>query len=256
MKPRGDDAKTTLGLIADPAKPLASLAVTLLTLGNGICAFFALLAVLRAPGADGIAMAALWVFIGWVLDMLDGVAARVLKVQSSFGMMLDSLCDALSFGIVPAVMVASVVGHPVADAVAVFYLCTTLARLARFSLQTSGDSSQGHLWFQGLPSPAAGLWISAISVIVARHDVVLGDVVLLGAVVLCGALMVTRRPFADLPKQLLKGLIPWWILLPLPVLWFWSSLPWAGSVFLLGYVAFYGFAPKDILQQSSGQPRP
>jgi CDP-diacylglycerol--serine O-phosphatidyltransferase len=46
-----------------------------------------------------------WLIIAsYVLDMLDGLSARKLKVASSFGLQLDSLVDMVSLGIAPVVL--------------------------------------------------------------------------------------------------------------------------------------------------------
>jgi len=48
--------------------------------------------------------AALFVFIGIFFDFFDGLAARVLKVQSEVGVQLDSLADVITSGLVPGVV--------------------------------------------------------------------------------------------------------------------------------------------------------
>ena len=47
-------------------------------------------------------IAALLIFLGMVFDMLDGSAARWANQTSEFGSQLDSLCDAITFGVAPA----------------------------------------------------------------------------------------------------------------------------------------------------------
>ena len=48
-----------------------------------------------------------WILVGVaaVADFLDGFAARALGAYSALGKELDSLCDLVSFGVAPAVMV-------------------------------------------------------------------------------------------------------------------------------------------------------
>ena len=44
------------------------------------------------------------IFFSAVLDFLDGRIARKLKVNSEFGVELDSLADIVSFGVAPALL--------------------------------------------------------------------------------------------------------------------------------------------------------
>src|SRR5262249_35897720 len=81
---------------------------TLLTLGNGVCGFAAILCASRIPagasvGADPNFALAGWLIIAAMLfDGLDGYVARLSRTASKFGGELDSLCDAISFGVAPA----------------------------------------------------------------------------------------------------------------------------------------------------------
>jgi len=40
-----------------------------------------------------------------IFDMMDGRVARLLNAETAFGAELDSLCDMVSFGLAPAVLV-------------------------------------------------------------------------------------------------------------------------------------------------------
>ena len=42
-----------------------------------------------------------YVFAAGLCDLLDGLLARKLKVQSDFGLQLDSLADLITFGVLP-----------------------------------------------------------------------------------------------------------------------------------------------------------
>jgi CDP-diacylglycerol--serine O-phosphatidyltransferase len=99
--------------------------------------------------------AAIMIIIGMLLDGLDGRIARLLKVQSDFGKELDSLCDIVTFGVAPALIMYNLFLH---DAgwigifiTAFFPICGAL-RLARFNTQTCKCSG----YFIGLPITAAG----------------------------------------------------------------------------------------------------
>jgi CDP-diacylglycerol--serine O-phosphatidyltransferase len=44
-----------------------------------------------------------------IMDFLDGLVARALKIQSNIGRDLDSLADMVSFGLVPSLMICSII---------------------------------------------------------------------------------------------------------------------------------------------------
>ncbi len=97
------------------------------------------------------------------LDMLDGKLARFIKHESAFGLSYDSLCDLISFGVAPAVLIYTWVlmgsGKLGIMAIFIYTVCAAL-RLARFNVQ---QSSVERLSFMGLSSPTgAGLMISPI----------------------------------------------------------------------------------------------
>ncbi len=98
-----------------------------------------------------------------VLDTFDGLAARLLKAQTSFGAVLDSLADLVCFGVAPALLLHQWMGKaPGVDpafklgALLVFVLCSAL-RLARFTAAPSKPPSNPALgkFFTGMPTPAA-----------------------------------------------------------------------------------------------------
>jgi CDP-diacylglycerol---serine O-phosphatidyltransferase len=100
---------------------------------------------------------AAWAIIaGIILDMLDGRVARWANATSQFGLELDSLCDAVTFGIAPAVMMYQVALSPLGRpgyAPAIFFGMAAVLRLARFNLRAQTGEASTH--FVGLPVPAA-----------------------------------------------------------------------------------------------------
>lgn len=97
-------------------------------------------------------VASIFIFLSAVLDLLDGRIARKLKVNSEFGVELDSLADIVSFGVAPALLFHSIATPSILTSLA-FILFPTMGalRLAKFSVQPTIG------YFQGLPIPAAGL---------------------------------------------------------------------------------------------------
>ena len=57
----------------------------------------------RSANSDHFFAVAGWlILVAMIFDMLDGYVARLSKTASKFGGELDSLCDAISFGVAPA----------------------------------------------------------------------------------------------------------------------------------------------------------
>lgn len=122
-----------------------------LTLGN---LFFGIFAMISASRGE-FGRAVLFVVCGGICDMLDGRVARATNSGSEFGEQLDSLVDAISFGLAPAMITYfAVLSHEGWAWVLVFFFaaCAVL-RLARFNITQAGEKKS---YFVGLPSPAAG----------------------------------------------------------------------------------------------------
>jgi CDP-diacylglycerol---serine O-phosphatidyltransferase len=122
------------------------------TLGN---LFFGIFAIVSASKGQHI-QAGWYIVIGGFLDALDGRIARATNTGSAFGEELDSLVDAISFGLAPALMMYfAVLSHAGWDWILVFLFCAcAVMRLARFNVESAGKPKSAY--FRGLPSPAAG----------------------------------------------------------------------------------------------------
>ena len=93
---------------------------------------------------------------GGVADLFDGAVARATRTGTELGEQLDSLVDAVSFGLAPAMIVYYAVPLPQVGWgwLPVFiYTAAAVFRLARFNVTQAGASKT---YFIGLPSPAAG----------------------------------------------------------------------------------------------------
>lgn len=128
---------------------------------------------------DCLVVAGVLIFVASIFDMFDGAIARALKVESELGMQLDSLADAVAYGIAPGVLAYhsylylypeyfSIIGPGIMIA-AVYPVCAVY-RLARFNCQESGNG------FTGLPSPAAGVLIGSISAILVSDQLFFGQI--------------------------------------------------------------------------------
>jgi CDP-diacylglycerol--serine O-phosphatidyltransferase len=125
---------------------------SLFTMGNMFCGYACIVYSLRGDFET----AAPFIGFSIVLDMLDGRIARLTGTASDFGVELDSLADAISFGVAPAIMSYAWGLHPLGR-LGMFsgflFVSAAALRLARFNIQsaTGGDKR----YFVGMPSPAA-----------------------------------------------------------------------------------------------------
>lgn len=142
---------------------------SLFTIGNLLLGFYAVVSAFRASNLDlahgsvHLIRNATWaVLIAAVLDTLDGRIARMTKTESDFGREFDSLADAFTFGVVPALLSFFWGLHQygrIGWLIPAFYMMCTATRLARFNVQTKVVDSR---FFVGLPSPAGALAICSL----------------------------------------------------------------------------------------------
>lgn len=126
---------------------------------------------------------AAWMII-WcgILDVMDGLSARLLNATSPFGAEFDSMADLVSFGVAPAILMLNAVMYlndidryslefwVLSISVSAFVLAGAL-RLARYNL-SSDKPMKG--WFSGIPITAAGGGLTATAVILLlRYDAIL-----------------------------------------------------------------------------------
>ncbi|CAN5852610.1 CDP-diacylglycerol--serine O-phosphatidyltransferase [soil metagenome] len=126
-----------------------------LTLGN---LFFGIWAIVSATRGEFERAAWLIVFAG-IADTLDGRVARVTQTGSRFGEELDSLVDAISFGVAPALIIYHLflLDGSWGWIAAFFYVSSAVVRLARFNVEQAGHAKVA---FHGLPSPSAGMTLA------------------------------------------------------------------------------------------------
>ena len=154
----------------------------MLTLGNLVCGFFAIVVASRivAVKDDRLAdrphhdrphrrdVSGWLIFLAMVFDALDGYVARLSRTASDFGAQLDSLCDLVTFGVAPAFLLVKICPHfalfhhQAVWVIAASYAACAALRLARFNVET-GDEDE-HLHFSGLPSPAAAAAIAGFAI--------------------------------------------------------------------------------------------
>src|SRR5919112_2455707 len=127
-----------------------------LTLGNLFFGIFAIIAASRGMFVQ----AGVFVLLGGACDALDGEVARATNAGTQFGEELDSLVDAITFGLAPGlIMYFAVLNRDNWDWISVFlFSACAVMRLARFNIEQAGTAKT---YFQGLPSPAAGITLAS-----------------------------------------------------------------------------------------------
>lgn len=158
----------------------------LLTLANLFCGCCAIAMVLGAqnfsvtadyehfievPAVEQPWIGTLFIFAAAIFDLLDGAAARALRVSSPIGKDLDSLADVVSFGVAPSMMLfkmlwTALMRQPEAMDISLWatapaFLLAVFAalRLAKF------NNAPPQSGFTGMPTPAAGLAVAALPMV-------------------------------------------------------------------------------------------
>jgi CDP-diacylglycerol--serine O-phosphatidyltransferase len=233
-----------------PIRPIAILP-TLFTLGNLVCGFFAIVVLSRiekpvatddidpAPriefklesakefieGEDptyNLMFCGALILLAMLFDAVDGQVARIARGVTDFGAQLDSLCDLVSFGLAPAILLvkmcpqfASLHSEAIWTVAALFACCAAM-RLARFNVET--DSDDDHTTFAGLPTPAAAAVIASFAVLsytlrneanigrehFAAYDLWMQRLLPMFSIVIA-VLMVSRIPYPHPLTQFVRG---------------------------------------------------
>jgi CDP-diacylglycerol--serine O-phosphatidyltransferase len=252
----------------------------IITLTNSICGFLSIICAGRGHGVfwkatffhpgnlSFFAVSAYLIFFAMIADMLDGKVARLTAAASNFGGQLDSLSDAISFGVAPAFLMFRVMGanfdrlplmssrftgpakHWILFTAIIYVLCTVI-RLARFNVENDTDES-AHMYFSGLPSPAAaGIIMSLVILqedflprIASRFNIIFDNITLITtwalplAALAAAFLMVSRVKYPHLPNMILRGKKTFFTLLLVVFVGLLSLL----NIQIALFLGFWGFA--------------
>jgi CDP-diacylglycerol--serine O-phosphatidyltransferase len=158
---------------------------SLFTMGNIGAGFFAITETIKAISGDAathLDWAALAIVLAIPFDSLDGRIARMTNTTSEFGKELDSLADAITFGVAPSLLGLIWGFHFLPDSinpqlrtdlqhagafVCFLFLIGGVSRLARFNIshdaQPRNPGRPDRKYFVGMPIPAAaGLLASTV----------------------------------------------------------------------------------------------
>ncbi len=199
---------------------------------------------------EKITWGALCIFAAAIVDFLDGFVARLFKATSEMGKQLDSLSDLVSFGVAPGMIMYQLLRLSFARQVdgldvsviwllpALLVPCAAAWRLAKFNL----DAEQAFA-FKGIPSPAAGLMVASLPLIMFYQqmdlqDIMLNKWLLYGIIVFLSYGMVSNLPLLSLKFKSagVKENLPKYILVAIAIVAAvtvkWIAVP----VILLAYV--------------------
>lgn len=145
--------------------------------------------------------AAYFIFAAAILDFLDGFVARLLNAYSEIGKQLDSLADMVTFGVLPAFIVFSLLQDIYPGSylpfLAFFIGTQSAIRLAKFNIDTRQSDR-----FIGVPTPANGLLISTLPFMAEKFEwvenLMYNGVFLLGFTLLFALLLTAELPLIAL----------------------------------------------------------
>jgi CDP-diacylglycerol--serine O-phosphatidyltransferase len=156
---------------------------SLFTVGNIAAGFFSITETIKAISGDAathLDWAAIAIIFAIPFDALDGRIARMTNTTSEFGKELDSLADAITFGVAPALLALIWGFHFLPDSVnpqlrldlqhagafiCFLFLIGGVSRLARFNIshdaQPRNPGRPGRKYFVGMPIPAAAGFLAS-----------------------------------------------------------------------------------------------
>jgi len=230
------------------------------------CGLFVIFKVnMSEPGAGAYELlysSTLLLLLAAFADLLDGAIARVIRAESEFGSVFDSLADAVSFGVAPSVLFLKSLSLQPATGLSFFsavgamvYTISGVLRLVRFSVSDHGIKTDKQAMtdykknFTGLPIPAGAA--GAISVNLFLHSGFaknwipisyhLKAIILTCFMILFGYLMISKCKFPSLKtlhfRVLSFHLIVFTVLLAIFILYgIFYYLPLVLLVCSLGYI--------------------
>ena len=140
-------------------------------------------------GLQGYQVAFVLIALAAVFDFFDGFTARLLHAVSPLGKELDSLSDAVSFGLAPGMVLYNMLVQYEPES-GVAYIAMLIPvfgalRLAKFNVSTDQSTT-----FTGLPIPANAIFWIGFTNFYAEHHADVPVLVVAGLVVALSLLMV------------------------------------------------------------------
>lgn len=159
---------------------------------------------------ENMMLGSVFIFAAGLVDFLDGFIARWLKASSEMGKQLDSLCDAVSFGVAPAMIAYQILkmGYLRQSAAtdtsillllpALLVACASVWRLAKFNI----DQRQT-VHFRGVPTPITAMVFASLPLMLWYNvpfaaNLLLSPWVMYFLILMAGYLMISDIPILSL----------------------------------------------------------
>lgn len=155
-----------------------------MTLGNLVCGILSI----QYSINNDFTTAALFILIGGLLDRYDGTVARRLNVSSDLGKELDSLCDLVSFGLAPSLLMFSM--YKLVDYGFIGYLTLVAFPVAGAFRLARYNCSEFNNVFTGIPITIAGSILAIIAIFSNKY--VLPHVSIIILMIILSYLMVSN----------------------------------------------------------------
>jgi CDP-diacylglycerol--serine O-phosphatidyltransferase len=145
-----------------------------------------------------------------IMDGFDGTIARLTKTESNFGVQLDSLVDAVSFGLVTSVLAFQwgfQSGYTrIGSIISFVFLSAGLIRLARFNVFKEVHAFPANI-FLGVPIPTASMAIcSFILILGEKHPQTKTGILIFSLyIILISLLMISNIKYRTIKKIVLKN---------------------------------------------------
>lgn len=160
---------------------------------------------------EKITYASFFIFAAGIIDFFDGFVARLMKASSEMGKQLDSLSDAVTFGVAPATIMyqllrMSYLKEESAFDTSVFFFapalliaCCAVWRLAKFNI----DARQSTTFF-GVPTPITAFVVASLPLIIWFNQWNLAELVVNKWVLYLFTVVLSVMMVADVPIMSLK----------------------------------------------------
>jgi len=200
-----------------------------------------------------------------IMDGFDGTIARLTKTESNFGVQLDSLVDAISFGLVTSILafewgfqsgytrIGSIIGF--------VFLSAGLIRLARFNVFKEANAFPANI-FIGVPIPTASMAVCSIVLIFGKTQPHTDMGILLFSlyIVLVSLLMISNIKYRTIKKIVLKNNLKALFLLAsiiaCLVIFPDITIPILTFAYLLSPLFFFVFSGKHKSAEAAGLAKP
>lgn len=160
----------------------------IVTIANLACGFIGIQQVF----AGNLDNAIYCIYCASIFDFLDGFVARLFKSTSELGKQLDSLCDVVSFGVLPGFMVFSLLVEM--KWLSIVIPLFSALRLAKFNVDERQSTG-----FIGVPTPMNALFVSSL-VYIFDGNIVSPEInyALIGLVIFSSIMLIVEMPLMAL----------------------------------------------------------